>query len=545
MPNSCTGACPHLHHNCGNCKAIRAFLALLLAAPFFVYEHTPPLANFYTEWAAAALACVYCALGLVLVRATSLEKFPRVALPPLLLALMILFQIAAGMVIYLGLAMVATLALLLATLTIWVVANHRLASPGDPLVDLLATTLVITGVLCVLISLIQLLRLETPFNAFISWADDYYHANIGQRNHYGSLMALALAATIYRITRSPRWFLVLALPALAFGLSLSSSRSVWLYLLVIAAASFRLPAELRSAKRLIVTSLAAIAVLVVAFDRLIRVFVPSFVDALGRMGALTGGGNIRLEMWRDALAGIVQQPLFGVGFQGGSYWHFVAQSLENNPVSSPKFDLLYLENYHNLILHLGVEFRLPGLLIGAALAVYTLLVFWRVRTLADWLLASLLGVMFIHSMLEYPLHHMNYLLIFSVVLGLTEWRYIEVKFRDSLRQVSAAVVLFLGGFLLYSLFTAYRAIEAVEIARMQGRLQLTAQVRSLLKDAAKGDFLSPYVDATICQVDPEDFDVKVHDSVLAASERTMRFRTSLKTVEAHIGKSLRLFFRPP
>lgn len=237
--------------------------------------------------------------------------------------------------------------------------------------------------------------------------------NLRQRNQFGSLTAIGLAGLLAwvgsRLREEPRALpppLVLtALAVLVAGNAASQSRTGLLAWLGVALwfTVFAWRHERRGAA-LAWLALPLAPAAAVALPRLLALAAPeagvscALADcgALGRMAQ--AGQDSRWPLWANVLALIAQRPWTGWGWGELDYAHFI--TLFPGERFGEK-----LGNAHNLPLQLAVELGVPAAaLVCAALAA----VLWQARPWREarpwrWAAWAVLGVIALHSLLEYPL----------------------------------------------------------------------------------------------------------------------------------------------
>jgi O-antigen ligase len=236
--------------------------------------------------------------------------------------------------------------------------------------------------------------------------------NLRQKNQFASLMSIGLLALLCGAgARWPR-VQVLGMMVLAVGSAASASRTGLLQLCFIAlcVGVWALPA--RSARlRLVILALLAYAV--AAWLLPLALFAATGVVANGIAGRLTMelGCSSRTVLWANVLDLIAPKPWLGWGVGELDYAHFT------NLYAGERFcDIL--DNAHNLPLHLAVELGVPfALLVCGGFAWWV----WRQRPWAEvdptrQLAWGVMGLILLHSMVEYPLWYGPFFMSFVLCL---------------------------------------------------------------------------------------------------------------------------------
>ena len=254
------------------------------------------------------------------------------------------------------------------------------------------------------------------------------YANLRQRNQFATLTNVGLAALLWwqaqdlraapRRTASPAWRIGLALVAallLAAGNAASSSRTglVQLLLLTLLATLWRAPGRgwRQPALGLLLAAVLAYAVAAVALPLLLG----QDLQAVGMLARLQQGDpacGSRLTLWGNVLHLITLKPWFGWGWGELDYAHFITL------YPGRRFcDIL--DNAHNLPLHLAVELGLPLALALCAAGLWLMVRAkpWFDRDATRQLAWSVLALILLHSLLEYPLWYGP----FQVAAGLSVW----------------------------------------------------------------------------------------------------------------------------
>ena len=248
------------------------------------------------------------------------------------------------------------------------------------------------------------------------------YANLRQRNQFATLSNIGLAALLWfaaharahqaRLIAS-RAGLLAAAVLLAAGNAASSSRTGLVQLLLLGALVW-LWGGLRQpqTRRLLAVALAAYAVAALALPALLGLD-PAEHGMWGRLSSGDLACGSRLTLWGNVLHLMAQKPGLGWGWGELGYAHFITL------YPGPRFCEL-LDNAHNLPLHLAVELGLPAALLMCAGAGWLVLRErpWRERDATRQLAWSVLALILLHSLLEYPLWYGPFQLAFGLSLVL-------------------------------------------------------------------------------------------------------------------------------
>lgn len=442
-----------------------AVLGLVCVLPFLSPVFQPPILSFYGEAAAVALGLAAVALMVTRSLWTGV-RLPRIALMFLGFAMLMVLQIALGRAIYGQLNLLGALYLLWAA-ALAMLAN-RLAQVfgAAAFAAVLAWFLVAGAVISALIGLIQLLGAQTPLAPLmLPQLHGRIYANTGQPNHLASYLCLGLASAGY-LWSTRRMGLVLAMTvcAMLFAvLATSGSRAVWLYataFVVFSAVMGRLrpSAEFR---RLLVFSLAIAGGLLVG-QWVMEGLLPQHSITAQTIGARVHeqgmSSPIRMRFWNEAWMMFRSAPVLGVGFKQFAWNHFLLAG--QFPVAVP--DEGVIDNAHNLVFQVAAEFGALGLIV-----LLSGLGWWgwsmrRARINPPlWWMAALLGVLGVHSMLEYPLWYAYFLGLAAVVMGAAEPEAPAANDGPGGRIILCAAVV-LGAFAFANVYRDYRVLQSLQ-----------------------------------------------------------------------------------
>jgi O-antigen ligase len=443
-------------------RAAALLTGLAWTVPFLQPFHRYPLTAFYSEWLALALG-VAASVPLARKDAWRDGTVPLIALAPLALAVVLAVQVAFGRVPYSEQALMAGLYLLWASLMALLGRALGRGLSLESTARTLAWFLLAGGLAQVLIGLMQHYHIATPFDFLIAQkTSPTIYGNLGQPNHYAAYVTLSLASAAFLYGRgllAGSAAGVLA-AALLVVLALAGSRSPWLYLaalFALALAPHRLRREAEG-RRLVVFTACLLPGFVAVQWLVTLPFLapgesPQMMTSADRLFQMASGIGPRLQLWDNAWQMFLAAPVLGAGF-GQFAWHnFLHQAASGANTG-------WLFNHaHNIVLQLLAETGAVGALIvmGAMLA-------WiaglrRVKfDLAWWWLLSLLAVIGIHSLLEYPLWYAYFLGPAALLLGLGAQQMLNVRFPGVARAIVALAVL-AGCVNLAAVIPAYREFE--------------------------------------------------------------------------------------
>lgn len=498
-----------------------ALLAAIPVVPLFAPWQLFPVTSFHQEWLAMAAGLLACLCVWPLLHKARNLAIPAIVWLPLILAGFILLQTLLLPRVVVQHAVMAASYLLWAALLTLLTGLLRQHMGGQRLSRWLAGGLLAAALWAAI----------RECAARLLWAEDGVWGGTGQPNHFGDLLALGGASLLYlRAGAGPRPGLIAAAGlVLSLGLSLSPSRSVWLYGLAMAAIAWRYrPGDLKP----LAWALAAYLLLqgLWSLDML-----PSpQITAAERVAVQTSGSSPRWHIWQVAWDLFRRQPLLGHGFGEFDWAYYQADRfLTEQPTR--------IEHAHNIVMHMLVELGvLPvlALLAGAA--------FWMKHLLAEdarpvpttavpelrtepmddnlrvWVLMAA-AVLAIHSLLEYPLWHAHFLGIAACLLAIGERRFWHVPLS---KPVSALA----GGLVSLALAVAVAhewQYTRMELALLNAMAKQTQQREQALIDICQqipdtAPLLKPYIPVVFTLTGhPENPDMRDQLTVLA--EAAVRF----------------------
>ena len=276
--------------------------------------------------------------------------------------------------------------------------------------QILATAWVLAAAVSVLAGLFQYYGISEALTPWVNTAaKGVAYGNLRQRNQFATLTSIGLGTLLFwapsRIgTRKGRWAVHGLVALLALGTAASASRTglTQLVLLTVLAGMWSIAAVRDAAtQRNLVTGLAiAWAAYVLGSWALPRLggLDPQASGILGRLYEDAALCSSRITLWGNVVHLIGQKPWLGWGWGNLDYAHFMTL------YPAERFcDLL--DNAHNLPLHLAVELGVPVACTFCGVIVWQLIRAkpWRETGAAQQTAWSVLAVIGLHSLLEYPL----------------------------------------------------------------------------------------------------------------------------------------------
>ena len=320
----------------------------------------------------------------------------------------------------------------LASITCIWIAMHigkRAANSADGLLHWLLMAWLIAALVSSTLAVLQYLDLARELVPWVNQprTGDAF-ANLRQRNQFASLTSiglvalLGLAATMQSISKRYASMMWCALALLAAGLACSVSRTGAVQWLVLAV--FVVVWVWKDSKQVhpVLLRLAIGAPLLVILWSLVLPWIALQLN--GVMGAsllLRVAGQAqdyaacggRRVLWSNVLQMLAQHPWQGWGLGETDFAHY------STDYQSERFcDLL--DNAHNFLLHLALEFGLPFALACCLFAVHWFYKKSRLLTInnARQIAFGMMLVLGIHSMLEYPLWYGPFQITLGLALGL-------------------------------------------------------------------------------------------------------------------------------
>lgn len=457
---------------------------------------------------------------------------PQISLVFLGLAAILGIQWASGMLHSAQYALLVLSYLSWAFLLTLLGSHLRRQLGWNMLVNTLAFFLVIAGIIDGGMMVLQIVTRTGGFIPFMPHLPSF--GPFSQANHFADFTALATASLIYLYAkgRFSTTFFTLMLTWFLLMMAVSGSRSSWLYLTALASMALVMQIIASKQHRNSTTTRTVLYACLAALPlfALVHVFTHHIAPA-GLFDLTTdrivNGINIdtpsaRIQIWYDSFRLFWQSPWLGIGAGNINSASFL---LLDNPAAM-SFKSIF-EHAHNLFLHLLTEMGIGAFLIVlTGLTVWLRKFQWRELNPETWWLVSLLAILGIHSMLEYPLWYAYFLGIAAILLGAGDEKIININlFLISNRLLTKfvhsglAIIWLLGAFNLGTMLIAHMALTD---AIYQAAKKDESTLRKELGWIDRYTLLSPYAEllyAVTMKIDHSDISRQI-----ALNQSAINFR---------------------
>jgi O-antigen ligase len=385
----------------------------LLGSAFLMSNHYVPWTSFEPQWVAGLGAALVGAGALLPEYAPADRRYrvPPIAYGAMALAAVPVLQWIFGLVVFRSDSLLAATYLAAFAATV-VVGRQLAAAPSVRFLPWLQAALLFGALASALIALLQWLRIDVPtMHVLPLGPGGRPSGNLAQPNHLASLLCLGLAATayLYESRRLGSAASAAFVALLGWALVLTQSRAGWLMIGLLGV--WWLVQRRRAALLVPWPVVGAAALLFIAGI----VLEPLLTDAL-LLSAEPGAGprlhaGTRLLHWASLWDAALRQPWFGYG------WGQVSQAQVAVVLDYPASGE-WVQNSHNLLLDLLIHNGMPiGFTVAALLVVWFMRRIRACRTGEQWALLAGVGMVFVHTTVEFPLDYIYFLLPIGLMMG--------------------------------------------------------------------------------------------------------------------------------
>ncbi|MEZ2773896.1 Wzy polymerase domain-containing protein [Acinetobacter pseudolwoffii] len=369
------------------------------------------------------------------------------------LALIPLLQNLFGKIYFFGDALIASIYIFSFGLAVIIGLNLRRNYKLDQILKFISAICIFVGLVSSFIILKQWLLLT---NGGI-WTVDVPSggrpfANFAQPNNAASFLLLSVLATLYLYEKKIIHHLTgIGLACLLlFCLALTQSRTVWIF--IVCFLIWWLCKSSCFSARLGKYAIFYFAIIFV-LSAITAPYLSDLIDItlVRDVVERATSGHHRILMWKQLLYAVSQEPIWGYGWNQVS----VAQLsvFEDYPIGP------WTEHSHNIILDLLIWNGVP---IGILIIGFFALWLWKLSKLTTsievFIGLAMIGVLFVHGLLEYPLEYAFFLLPFGLILGMISF---DLKDKDTIFfNKNIGIFIFTAGFILFTwIILEYRTIE--------------------------------------------------------------------------------------
>lgn len=325
---------------------------------------------------------------------------------------MMLLQIMVGNSYYLGDFVNWSLYLIASCLCLIVGQNISAEgkTSGNNLGVMLAYTLLCAGLVSVMIAIFQNFNLYMDSEWIVRTAGTRAGANLGQPNHFATLSSIALVSLMYLSEKVPLKKLIIypLASVLVLGIVLSNSRTGLLELIFISLGGYYFFRKIRG------NYISSPLYLLVAYWLMLllwQVWSSQTFSSIEHNNLVDKGASLgtRSCVWNDLIDAGVSRFWLGWGF-GQTY--AAQQSAATNLVCGDSYTYA-----HNFIIELFVGMGVLGLVLSFGLIFWLCRVTKKIRTIEEGYCIGVIGVVAIHSQLEFPYAYAYFLFPVMLMIG--------------------------------------------------------------------------------------------------------------------------------
>ena len=397
--------------------------SLISIVPFLSKWRVGPLSSFYLESGSLLFALLLVLLTVLTGRLQ--VNMPRGTVYFLLLAAFWWLQARMMELPYYGQSDMVVWTFVILALAAWACRGWVVAAGQAQVVTVLAWALMLGGLLQAGVVLMQFTGWAASFPAVLDFrGSSNITGQLAQRNHLGHYLmwGTLAAAYLWAERKIPTWLGAGSVLFLTTMLGLVNSRTILLYVMAVGALVlwWRWRAG-KTGNRVFAIFLGTLAMVVLVQFSLNTVLgwlgEAKVETALARVESSSFAKSAREIEWNKAWQVFQSAPIWGHGWGSFSLQGVLAS--QTAPYSTNLLSVLFTHT-HNIVLQLLTEMGAVGTLLvlgGALWVVFPL--FQRPLHAVSLLPLALITVSLCHSMLEYPLWYIYFLVPFALMMSVT------------------------------------------------------------------------------------------------------------------------------
>ena len=487
---------------------MKVLLFCAVALPFFIYKRAAPQFAFFAELTSIIFIALFMIFASLAIKRSEYFTTPnRLSIFLGIVASYLAVDIYINQPVYPSIQWLyigsVILGMLLASVTTCLCYTYSY----QKIFRSLCYCLMIGAVLQDIIVILQMQHQEWLYGwIYAIEVGDSYSGNIGQRNllaHYLSWGTLATSYLVYSksINNLTGWGLIIFQTAIMGAIS---SRAMLIYVLAILIFVIIAALWQKQLPKQLFKTIAGIMLLILVFQVLTSPLLATLQptpqvesSSIARM-ATSSGILSRMSEWHKAWLVFLEHPWFGSGWSSYGYEGFVMSS-------SPEFANTPYENRlfshsHSLIFNLLAETGIIGTLIILGGLGYVLKPLftnkWQVETV---FVISMLIVTGVHSLVEFPLWHVHFFVVFVLLLAVLV-NTLTVSYEQSHSTQSSILQLIIIAIgiayclLAIQLYYYYWHMEQYTYASDKNEQERITTAQNILAVGQKQPLLSAYSD---------------------------------------------------
>lgn len=437
-----------------------SFIACLLLFAWLTPNHYMPWLTSHSEF--AVFSAVLCGGVYLIINQKNLQ-LPIPILFFSLLAMLPFIYLAFNQNIFFGDAFISSVYISGFSLTFFIAYN--IAKDNALKINayiLLSSLLIIASLISIYMALSQWLLLPSGSVFIIDLPPNARpFANFAQPNTFSTFLCMGLMAVIllYEKKYLNPFSSGLLAGLIIFGIALTQSRTSWIFALAFVVWWFWKSKHFQT--RVKTWQVFTFLTWYIASMVLLPIL-SSFLGVVSTSDVLTRAttGYLRIPMWHQMLLAIKDEPLWGYG------WNQVSVAQLTVYLDYPTTE--WIEHSHNILLDLLIWNGIPiGLLIIAFLVWWLYRLSMLATCIESFIALSMVGVVLVHAMLEFPLEYAFFLFPVGFLLGLVQAEDKNIKVMN-IPKVSLGIFLGISIILYFWVFIEYRAIEKdVQLVRFE------------------------------------------------------------------------------
>lgn len=349
------------------------------------------------------------------------NKIPKLNLFIMCIAFIPLVQFLCGQVIYLSNAVLTSAYILVLFFSIFVGFNLRQNPKYKNVVFKFITySFFVIGFISASFVILQWLGLSHYLSLYIVNVSGYRpYANMAQPNNLAIFMIISFFSALYLKEKKniPFGIAISSIILILAAIALTQSRTAWVvFVFIVIYVSCKKNMKEIGVTRKDIYLFSFIFFIFVFCLPSIGIFLKEVLhfNILGIASASASdrvsSGYLRLDLWQQAYYAILDQPWFGFGWNQTSLAQITVFHLHPNHE--------WVRSFHNIIFDVLVWNGLP---IGIAILVYAIYLLYRLEknclSLESILAMMMIFAVVIHSVFEFPLHYLYFIVPFGFLIG--------------------------------------------------------------------------------------------------------------------------------